>query len=142
MWVLSGVALHATVTVRAGRRAWAGCGESPCLDNGPAVIVNASATVNALTNSAVLLILHPSLGRAGEKVSLPPPLRNEGILNDGEGDSNPHSASCFRNLISANFREFLFRDCMKRSQTRTSRLVMRRIIAAYTNASPLAQSLS
>jgi len=41
-------------------------------------------------------------------VSLPPPLRNEGILNDGEGDSYPHSASCFRNLISANFREFLF----------------------------------
>ena len=41
-----------------------------------------------------------------------------------------------------NFREFLFRDCMKRSQVRARRLVMRRIIAAYTNASPLAQSLS
>src|SRR5919112_1536590 len=29
-----------------------------------------------------------------------------------------------------------WRDCMKRSHTRTSRLVMRRIMAAYTNASP------
>jgi hypothetical protein len=35
-----------------------------------------------------------------------------------------------------------WRGCMKSPQTRTSRLVMRRIIAAYTNASPLAQSLS
>jgi DNA-binding NarL/FixJ family response regulator len=33
-------------------------------------------------------------------------------------------------------------DCMKRSQTRRSRLVMRRIMQAYTNASPLAHSLS
>jgi hypothetical protein len=40
------------------------------------------------------------------------------------------------------FREFLFRDCMKRSQVRTRRLVMRRIMAAYTNASPLAHNLS
>jgi hypothetical protein len=56
MWVLSGVALHATVTVRAGRRAWAGCGESPCLDTGPEVIVNTSAAVSALTKSVVLFI--------------------------------------------------------------------------------------
>ena len=41
-----------------------------------------------------------------------------------------------------NFLESPFRDCMKRSQVRARRLVMRRIIAAYTNASPLAQSLS
>src|ERR671921_528457 len=33
------------------------------------------------------------------------------------------------------------RYCMKRSQVRASRLVMRRIMAAYTNASPLAHSL-
>jgi hypothetical protein len=31
---------------------------------------------------------------------------------------------------------------MIRSQTRTSRLIMRRIMAAYTNASPLAHNLS
>src|SRR5215217_5107865 len=33
--------------------------------------------------------------------------------------------------------ECVERDCMKRPQTRASRLVMRRIMAAYTNASPL-----
>src|SRR5215211_6385445 len=43
---------------------------------------------------------------------------------------------------NANFGEFPFRDCMKRSQIRASRLVMRRIMAAYTNASPLAHDLS
>src|SRR5918994_5526892 len=42
----------------------------------------------------------------------------------------------------AKFAEFPFRDCMKRSQVRASRLVMRRIMAAYTNASPLAHNLS
>src|SRR5918993_3786850 len=67
-WVLSGVALHATLTVRAGRRAWAGCGESPCLDTGPEVIVNTSAAISALTNSAVLLIpIHLSLAGRGTK---------------------------------------------------------------------------
>jgi hypothetical protein len=34
------------------------------------------------------------------------------------------------------------RDCMKRSQVRARRLVMRRIMAAYTNASALANNLS
>src|SRR5215210_6368021 len=34
------------------------------------------------------------------------------------------------------------RDCMKSPQTRASRLAMRRIMAAYTNASPLAHDLS
>ena len=45
-------------------------------------------------------------------------------------------------IVQLNFGEFVFRDCMKRPQTRVNRLVMRRIMAAYTNASPLAQSLS
>ena len=35
-----------------------------------------------------------------------------------------------------------WRGCMKRAQVRANRLVMRRIIAAYTNASPLAHDLS
>src|SRR3954447_11693555 len=34
------------------------------------------------------------------------------------------------------------RDCMKSPQAPASRLVMRRIMQAYTNASPLAHSLS
>ena len=34
------------------------------------------------------------------------------------------------------------RDCMKSPQARAIRLVMRRIMAAYTNDSPLAHSLS
>jgi hypothetical protein len=42
----------------------------------------------------------------------------------------------------ANFAEFLFRDCMKSPQAPARRLVMRRTMAAYTNASPLAHSLS
>jgi hypothetical protein len=40
------------------------------------------------------------------------------------------------------FGEFTFRDCMKSRQTRASRLIMRRIMAAYTNASPLPHYLS
>src|SRR5215216_4047416 len=35
-----------------------------------------------------------------------------------------------------------WRDCMKSPQRRVNRLTMRRLIAAYTNASPLAQSFS
>src|SRR5215210_5087538 len=42
----------------------------------------------------------------------------------------------------AKFAEFIFRDCMKSPQTRARRLLMRRIMAAYTNASPLAHNLS
>ena len=53
----------------------------------------------------------------------------------------PQRSGLFRTL-DMDFAEFPFRDCMKRSQVRARRLVMRRIIAAYTNASPLAQSLS
>ena len=34
------------------------------------------------------------------------------------------------------------RGCMKSGQTRARRLTMRRIMAAYTNASPLAHNLS
>ena len=45
-------------------------------------------------------------------------------------------------ILDMNFRELLFRDCMKRSQVRARRLIMRRLIAAYTNASPLAHSRS
>jgi hypothetical protein len=45
-------------------------------------------------------------------------------------------------ILDMDFGEFTFRGCMKSPQTRASRLVMRRIMAAYTNASPLAQSLS
>src|SRR5829696_9586315 len=41
-------------------------------------------------------------------------------------------------IVHPNFGEYPFRDCMKSPQTRARRLVMRRIIAAYTNASPLA----
>src|SRR5215213_10152620 len=50
--VVSGVALHATVTVRAGRRAWAGSGEISRCDSGLAVIVNTSAAITTATNSA------------------------------------------------------------------------------------------
>jgi NAD(P)-dependent dehydrogenase (short-subunit alcohol dehydrogenase family) len=46
------------------------------------------------------------------------------------------------NSVNTKFREYPFRDCMKSPHTRTSRLVMRRIMAAYTNASPLAHNLS
>jgi hypothetical protein len=45
-------------------------------------------------------------------------------------------------VLQMDFREFTFRGCMKSPQTRTSRLVMRRIMAAYTNDSPLAHTLS
>src|SRR5829696_6286821 len=73
--VVSGVALHATVTVRAGMRAWAGSGESPCLDSGPAVIVNTSAAITAAANSAVLLIpIHLSLVGSGTKMLAPLPV--------------------------------------------------------------------
>src|SRR5829696_871432 len=73
--VVSGVALHATVTVRAGRRAWAGSGESPCLDIGPAVIVNISAAITAVANSAVLLIpIHLSLVGRETKMLAPLPV--------------------------------------------------------------------
>jgi hypothetical protein len=34
------------------------------------------------------------------------------------------------------------RDCMKKPQARANRLTMRRLMAAYTNASPLAHNLS
>jgi hypothetical protein len=44
--------------------------------------------------------------------------------------------------VRVNFREFFFWDCMKRPQAPANRLSMRRLMAAYTNASPLAQSLS
>ena len=47
-----------------------------------------------------------------------------------------------RPLLMLNFREFAFRGCMKSHQPRASRLVMRRIMAAYTNASLLAHNLS
>jgi hypothetical protein len=46
------------------------------------------------------------------------------------------------NAVKAKFAEFPFRGCMKSPQTRASRLVMRRIMAAYINASPLAHILS
>src|SRR5215218_6029690 len=45
-------------------------------------------------------------------------------------------------FATVNFAEFIFRDCMKRPQPRVNRLSMRGLIAAYTNASPLAQSFS
>jgi hypothetical protein len=46
-------------------------------------------------------------------------------------------------ILRSNFRECTFRDCMKEPQTQAKRLTMRRLIAAaYTNASPLAHSLS
>src|SRR5215218_157691 len=41
---------------REGGRAWAGCGENPRCESGPATIVNTSAAVSAATNRAILLI--------------------------------------------------------------------------------------
>src|SRR5215213_10396281 len=75
-WVFSGVALHATLTVRAGRRAWAGCGESPCCDIGPAVIVNTSAAITALISRPIFLIpIHLSCSGGRERrVSDPRPV--------------------------------------------------------------------
>src|SRR5215207_2877053 len=40
------------------------------------------------------------------------------------------------------FRELRLGDCMKSPHRRINRLNMRRLMAAYTNASPLAHSLS
>src|SRR5215204_2311112 len=86
--VVSGVALHATVTVRAGRRAWAGSGESPCCESGPAVIVNTSAAVTALISRPIFLIpIHLSCSGGGKEgcqtLAL---LRNEGSILLTEGD--------------------------------------------------------
>jgi hypothetical protein len=41
-----------------------------------------------------------------------------------------------------NFGEFIFRDCMKNPQVRANRLSMRRLMAAYTNASLVAHNFS
>src|SRR5215208_2790018 len=70
--VVSGVALHATVTVRAGVRASAGCGENPRSDAGPAT-ANPSAATTAPTNITSLLIpLHLSLaGRRKRRTPTP-----------------------------------------------------------------------
>ena len=48
----------------------------------------------------------------------------------------------FLDSFHAKFAELSFRDCLESPQVRASRLVMRRIMAALTNASPLAHSLS
>jgi hypothetical protein len=45
-------------------------------------------------------------------------------------------------LLLALIHRSAWRDCMKRPHALDSRLTMRRIMAAYTNASPLAHSLS
>src|SRR5215212_10005278 len=70
--VVSGVALHATVTVRAGMRAWAGSGESPCLDIGPAVIVNTSAAITALISRPIFLIPNHLSCSGGRKEGVRP----------------------------------------------------------------------
>jgi hypothetical protein len=61
------------------------------------------------------------------------------------GVSCPYRTGVMRtseNTLQANFGEFFFRNCMKRSHERAKRLTMRRLIAAYTNASPLAHNFS
>src|SRR5215204_1590118 len=45
-------------------------------------------------------------------------------------------------LLHALIHRSAWRDCMESPQVRARRLVMRRIMAAYTNASPLAHNLS
>src|SRR5215213_10962437 len=71
-WVFSGVALQATPTVRAGRRAWAGCGESPCCNTGPAVIVNTSAAITALISRPIFLIPNHLSCSGGRKEGVRP----------------------------------------------------------------------
>jgi hypothetical protein len=88
----------------------------------PYAFIHPSAWRNCLENSRRLLDQPP----------LPPKKHGrEAFDPSGSPIQDP-----FR--ISKQFRS----GCMKSPQTRASRLVMRRIMAAYTNASRLAQSLS
>jgi hypothetical protein len=52
-----------------------------------------------------------------------------------------HSSAASRTLQPSAGLKRKLRGCMKSPQTRASRLVMRRLMAAYTNASPLAHNL-
>src|SRR5215212_10187306 len=111
--VSSGVALHATVTVRAGGRAWAGCGDSPRSEAGPAM-ANTRAAITAPTNRSAFLI-SPCLSLVGRrKKGEAPALACYSVLSVEAGARHVYTLGghfCERtsqNAVNANFREYLF----------------------------------
>jgi hypothetical protein len=82
----------------------------------------------------------------GRGIPLPSPTRSCAKPNPMARGARPFTSAAddsnLRESPHPNFAEFSFRDCIKNPQRRLNRLVMRRIMAAYTNASPLAHNLS